>query len=189
MASIDEHTIIERVLAGETEAFAPLVERYSRRLFAFTVQIVGSPEDAEEVVQDAFVNAYRHLNRFRGEASFATWLYRIAYRTAVSAVRARRESYATIDEQSLAQVADERADDLLDSDDENRIGDLQDAIARLTPEERALITLFYYDEHSVEAVAAILAISTANVKVRLHRTRKKLYVLMTDKEDNNGTNT
>ncbi|MDR0972523.1 MAG: sigma-70 family RNA polymerase sigma factor, partial [Prevotellaceae bacterium] len=96
MNPTDEKQCIRRILDGETEWFGTLVERYGRPLFVLAVQIVGQAEDAEEVVQDTFVNAYRHLSRFRGDSAFSTWIYRIAYRTALSFVRKRKEEYVAI---------------------------------------------------------------------------------------------
>lgn len=79
MEQKDESYYIERILDGETEYFSVFLDRYSRPLYTLVVQIVGCPEDAEELLQDIFLKAFRNLNRYKGECRFSTWIYRIAY--------------------------------------------------------------------------------------------------------------
>ncbi len=144
--------------------------------------MVGCAEDAEELVQDVFLKAFRSLHTYKGDCRFSTWLYRIAYNTAVSATRKRKHEFLYLEESTIYNVPDEAVVLVFGStDDEERIAMLAQAIDRLTVEEKALITLFYYEEKSVEETGEILHLSQANVKVRLHRTRKKLYVLMNEK--------
>ena len=83
---IDDEAYINRVLDGDTAGFAPLMERYSRPVFALLVGMTGNRADAEELAQDAFLKAFRSLRSFRRDCSFATWIYRIAYNTALSAL-------------------------------------------------------------------------------------------------------
>ena len=90
MTHHDEERLIRKVLEGNAEAFASLVERYSRPIFALVVRIVGQREEAEELTQDIFVKAYTKLSSFGGRSAFSTWLYRIATNEALSAVRRRR---------------------------------------------------------------------------------------------------
>ncbi|MEG0647327.1 MAG: RNA polymerase sigma factor, partial [Bacteroides sp.] len=137
---------------------------------------------AEELVQDVFLKAFRSLHTYKGDCRFSTWLYRIAYNTAVSSTRKRKHEFLYIEESTIYNVPDEVADSVFGiTEDEERIILLTQAIDRLTVEEKALITLFYYEEKSIEETGEILNLSQANVKVRLHRTRKKLYVLMNEK--------
>lgn len=182
MVQKDELHTIERILDGETELFAVFLDRYGRPLYSLIVQIVGCPEDAEELVQDVFLKAFRSLRSYKGECQFSTWLYRIAYNTAISATRKRRQEFFYIEENAINNVSDEKANAVLgESDDEERIAQLACAIDLLTVEEKALITLFYYEEKSMDEVGEILNLTLSNVKVRLHRTRKKLYLLMKGK--------
>lgn len=182
MVQKDEIHTIERILDGETELFAVFLDRYGRPLYSLIVQIVGCAEDAEELVQDVFMKAFRSLRSYKGECRFSTWLYRIAYNVAISATRKRRQEFLYIEENTINNVPDEKADSVLgDTDDEERITQLACAIDLLTVEEKALITLFYYEEKSMDEVGEILNLTLSNVKVRLHRTRKKLYVLMNKK--------
>lgn len=182
MEQIDEARYIERILNGETECFSVFLDRYARPLHVLIVQIVGCQEDAEELVQDVFMKAFRSLSRYKGECRFSTWLYRIAYNVAISATRKTKHEFLYIEENTINNVSDEKADAVLGvTDDEERITQLTQAIGRLSVEEKALITLFYYEEKSLDEVGEILSLTLSNVKVRLHRTRKKLYILMNEK--------
>jgi RNA polymerase sigma-70 factor (ECF subfamily) len=178
----EETLYIKRIIAGETELFAHFLQRYSRPVYSLTVQIVSSPLDAEELVQDVFMKAFRNLSRYRAESSFSTWLYRIAYNTAISAVRRKKQELFYIEENTINNVPDDKADALFyPTDDEERLEKLVQAVDLLAAEEKAIITLFYYEEKPILEIAEILKLSPANVKVKLHRIRKKLYILI-----NNG---
>ena len=173
-----ETRIIRRVLEGDTDSFRHIVDAYSERLFRLVVRIVDRPEDAADVVQDAFVRAYSRLSTFDGRSSLSTWLYTIAARQAISHARSRLRRPDTVDERDLAAISDSCADSLLDSPDDPRLAALPDAIDRLSPDERTLITLHYLEEMSLREVAVVLGITEGNAKVRLLRTRRKLYLLI-----------
>lgn len=174
-----ETDYIRRILEGETNLFAWFLERYSRPIHSLIFQIVPNREDAEELTQDAFIKAFRKLDDFKGDCSFSTWLYRIAYNTAVSATRMKKRILLEPVENVLENVADETVDALLDKiDNEEMLQKLEQAIDYLNTEEKALITLYYLQEKPVQDVALILSLSPENVKVKLFRTRKKLYTWM-----------
>ena len=168
MEQKDESYYIKRILEGETEHFSVFLDRYSRPLYALIVQIVGCHEDAEELLQDVFLKAFRHLNR--------------AYNAAISATRKKKQELLYIEENTINNVPDDVADSVLArAEDEEQVDRLSRAIDQLNGEEKALITLFYYEEKSLEEIGEVLKISISNVKVRLHRTRKKICVLMNNK--------
>src|SRR5260370_11627291 len=95
----DDLALIKLVLAGDRRAFEPLVRKHERRAFRVTLAVLGNVEDAEEVMQDAFIKAYRHLDQFRGESRFTTWLTRIAVNEALQKRQTRKES-VSLDESS-----------------------------------------------------------------------------------------
>ncbi|KAA6340762.1 ECF RNA polymerase sigma factor SigW [termite gut metagenome] len=178
----EETLYIKRILAGETELFAHFLDRYSRSIYSLVVQIVSSPLDAEELVQDVFMKAFRNLSGYRSECSFSTWLYRIAYNAAISAVRRRKQEFLYIGENTINNVSDDKANELLyPTDNEERLEKLVQAVGLLETEEKAIITFFYYEEKPVAEIADILKLSPANVKVKLHRIRKKLYILINNR--------
>jgi len=175
----EEALYIKRILDGETELFALFLDRYSRPIHSLVIQIVSTAEDAEEVVQDVFLKAFKSLGSYRGDAGFSTWLYRIAYNMALSTTRKRKQEFAWLEDDYINNLPDDVADTVLfPTDDEEKIVRLIQAIELLKPEEKALITLYYYEEKPVEEVAEITKLTPSNVKVKLHRIRKKLYVLL-----------
>lgn len=175
----NEKELIKRITQGETELFAHIAEHYAQAVYALIVRIVGNNEDAEELTQDVLLRVFENLPYFNFKSSFSTWLYRIAYNHAISFARHRRQPHYAIDENRLRNVSDDEVEQMeATADNEQQIEALARAINRLDAEERALITLFYYKERSVAECAEIMSQSENNIKVRLHRIRKKLYILI-----------
>ena len=179
----NEKELITRFKKGDSEAFAYLMQRYAEQVYALVVRIIQHREDAEELTQDIFIKAYEQMESFSGRSSFATWLYRIAYNSAVSHTRRRRPSHFTIDEGRLSAVSDEDIEQMEENISDANIDALMHAIEQLDAEERALVTLFYYEQRSITECAEIIHQSENNTKVRLHRIRKKLYVIITHSRD------
>ncbi|MBR1765520.1 MAG: sigma-70 family RNA polymerase sigma factor [Bacteroidales bacterium] len=170
----DEQRLIARVLDGHAEDYGYFLERYGSEVFALVARLVPRQEDAEELTQDAFVRAFNRLDSFGGRSSFSTWICRIAYNTVLSWQRRRRMTFLSIDDQP--QLTDTEVDEALD--DEARIGDLRRAIAQLKPDEQTLVTLYYYDSRPLADIAYILDLEPGTIATRLHRIRRKLYLLM-----------
>ena len=170
----DEQKLIVQILDGHAEDFGYFLERYSQDAFAIVVRLVPQQEDAEELVQDAFVRAFNHLETFGGRSSFSTWVCRIASTTAISWLRKRRMKYLSIDDQP--QLTDTEVDEVFD--DESRIEELRRAITLLKPDEQTLITLYYYDNRQLNDIAYILDVDSGTLATRLYRIRRKLYLLM-----------
>lgn len=179
----DETYIIQRILNGETSLYGYFLQTYAEQVFRLVVPIVGNREDAEELTQDVFLKAFDKLATFRRESSFSTWIYAIAYRAALS--QARKHSYRehAMDEHELASLSDTVVDESLDETNETRLMLLRRAIPRLKTEEQALITLFYREGKSLQEIATIMGQKEGTLKVWLHRTRKKLYILMRKEEE------
>jgi len=181
MENPDETIYIKRILNGETNLYSFFLERYSRTIHSLIVRIIPSKEDAEELTQDTFLKAFHKLDTFKGDCSFSTWLFRIAYNTAISATRKKKIVFPFIDETLLENVSDKLMDTVFEEDDnESRLQMLEEAITKLTVEEKTLITLYYTDSKTVAEIADLLEQSTDNVKIKLFRVRKKIYVLMTN---------
>lgn len=179
----NESHIILNVLAGKTDEFAYFLDTYGQAVYGLVVSMVGSEADAEELTQDAFMRAFRNLGSFRGQSSFLTWIYRIAYNVAISFLRRQRQEDCTADDRFWANVADTQVDEALDDATDDRIACLERAVQRLSAEERALLTLFYEEGKTLQEVAHILDLTPGTAKVRLHRLRKKLYVMMQNEEE------
>ena len=170
---------IQRIQAGDVACFACLLDKYSRPINSLILKVVRSQEEAEELAQDTFMKVFKNLASFKGDCSFSTWIYRIAYNTAVSETRRRKREWACIDQARLANLPDSEAERMDAWEGRQEYLDaLARAVGELEPEERALVTLFYYEEYSVSECAGITQMSESNIKVRLHRIRKKLYILV-----------
>ena len=167
---------IDRVLNGDSNAFAPLINRYKDLIFTLVIKIVKDREDAEEVAQDSFIKAYQKLDSFEGKSKFSTWLYTIAYRNALTKVRKKKLETTDIDSYVLDNHKDDHDFPQLEA---IKNGEQQkyvrEAIDRLGETDSLLITLFYLHDNSIEEIQEITEMSQSNVKVRLFRARKKLH--------------
>lgn len=168
MERLTDMQIVQRVAAGDSGLFGLLVERYSAPIFGLALRIVRDQTLAEEVTQETFIRAYEHIGTFRGACAPATWLYRIAYNRALK--ECRRRSFSRLD--AVNEPAEEEPP--ASRYDEQTVARMRRALTRLSPEERALVTLFYEEERPVAQIAEITGMSAGNVKVRLHRLRQHI---------------
>jgi RNA polymerase sigma-70 factor (ECF subfamily) len=169
-----DEDIVRRVLEGDIASFELILRRYNQRLYRVARSIVGNDSEAEDVVQEAYLNAYRHLGDFAGRSSFATWLTRIAVHEASARRRSRqRMRNIEIDEaESLTMRPTRQADDELST---RELGDvLRLVIDELPPEFRVVFTMRLVEGLSTEEAAECLGLSQENVKIRLHRARSRL---------------
>ncbi len=167
---------IDRSLQGDTDAFGQLVSKYQNRLYNSMVHYLRDEAEAEDVVQEAFVLSFTRLQSFKRQSSFYTWLYRIAFNTAISRSRRRRPRVSI--ERDLGQAADQ-----LDHDSPKpgqrletaeRVGILMSALDRLSEEHRLILVLREMDELSYEEISEILDLPIGTVRSRLHRARNQL---------------
>jgi RNA polymerase sigma factor (sigma-70 family) len=167
---MDVTALIPRILSGDGQAYAQVVKRYQHMVYTVCHRVLRNAEDAEEATQDSFVKAYQHLAGFSGQAKFSTWLYSIAYRTAISHGRKRRHDTASLDDMTHHPPAEDPAP----SDRSELRGVLDKALARLPAEDASILSFFYLEELSVEEIVTVTGLGASNVKVKLHRGRKKL---------------
>jgi RNA polymerase sigma factor (sigma-70 family) len=178
MMQMEELQIIERVQRGDTNAFSCLVTKYQDVVFSIALKVLKNRNDAEEMAQETFIKAYRSISTFRGKSKFSTWLFSIAYNTCISSVRKKKFPATSID---LVRLNDEEDDwDDLELTEEERSKMLEMSLKKLPEDDYTLIILYYYEEQSIEDVSRIVGLSESNVKVKLHRARKKLYMIMSD---------
>jgi RNA polymerase sigma-70 factor (ECF subfamily) len=172
MENMSDLFYVQRVKAGDMQAFVTIVSRYGEIVFTVVRKLVDSREDAEDITQEVFIKVFKSLERFREESEFSTWLYRIAYNTAISALRKRKlpcvpaDSYLAEDSGLSAGEGDDEA--------EIKLQYLEQALKKLPPDEIFLVTLHYMDRQSIENISAVSGLSVSNVKVKLYRIRKKL---------------
>ena len=172
---MDERDWIQRIVAGDTQSFSCLVAKYEKMAYTIALRIVGNQEDAEEVVQDAFLKMYRALPSFAGESKFSSWFYRIVYRTALDTLRGRKlfEDYEEIGQTDVSLAEQETASGVLERKDRKEI--IGEVMKRLPASESLILTLYYLEECSVEEIRKITDLSETNIKTRLFRSRKHFY--------------
>jgi RNA polymerase sigma factor (sigma-70 family) len=176
MENRDDNHYIELVIKGETAAFAPLVNRHKDLVFTIAMNITRNREDAEEVAQDVFLKAFQKLTGFRKESSFQTWLYRIAYNEAISKVRKNRIKTLDLEEEIMEIIPDNEVEENiagLDELEQKQV--IAQILDKLQEIDRVLVTLFYLENQPVTEISGITGLGESNVKVRLHRVRKRIY--------------
>ena len=173
---LGDNEIISRVLKGEQNAYAELVNRYQAYVFTLVFRMIKTREDAEEVAQDVFIKAYRSLADFRGESKFSTWLYTIARTTSITFLRKKKLDVHSLDNEKVFEVADSKDSGFRANlvEQKSRVNMVNEAIAMLSPDDAEIITLFYKAEQNLEEIARILRLEANTVKVRLHRARTRL---------------
>ncbi len=185
-----EAEIIRRVLRGQTEAYAVLIERHRDRAMTLALRMLKNREDAEEALQDAFVKAFRGLRSFKADSKFATWLYRILYNGCATRLR-RSGSYGKeIPDYDLVEKEAVRTEARPDRRYEFK--ELQEIVAQGMEEIPAIyggiLTLYFVQEMSYEEIAEVTGISLNTVKTRLFRARKYLrdYIARSFSETKSG---
>ena len=187
----DDRRLIEECLKGRPAAFGELVRRYQDRLYNSIYRVVDHADDAYDVVQEAFLNAYQSLNSFKGDAEFFTWLYRIAFNTAISLKRKKRAVLRLewgLDDKCGLEPADESSYSQPGSHLERTEEDamLQAALNRLSPEHRAVLVLKEIDGQKYEDIAEILGVPIGTIRSRLHRARLELRDLLQAEDSSHG---
>ncbi|MBT1699691.1 sigma-70 family RNA polymerase sigma factor [Fulvivirgaceae bacterium PWU4] len=170
MTNLLDLAIIDRVLAGEQNLYAELVNRYKSYAYTIALKILQNRPEAEEAAQDAFIKAFHHLSGFNRQSKFSTWFYRIVFNTAISYKRKHRHQFQSIDTAVIEYH--QEADVTLEKNDKQRY--LQQAMAKLNEADRTALTLFYMQEFSLEEISEIMSMQANTVKVRIHRARQRV---------------
>ena len=173
---LNDNEIISKVLSGDHQAYAGLVNRYQNYVFTLTLRMVKNREDAEEVAQDVFIKAFKYLADFKGASKFTTWLYTIVSNTSISFLRKKKLDIHSLDNENVFAAAANQDSGMRANtiEQKSKIGMVNNAIQLLNPDDAQIITLFYKAEQSLEETAQILGIETNAAKVRLHRARTRL---------------
>jgi RNA polymerase sigma-70 factor, ECF subfamily len=176
----DDASLIAATLAGDTAAFGQLVGLYQDRLYNSLLRVLGSAEDAADIVQDAFVQAYTKLDTFRGSSAFYTWLYRIAFNLAMSHAR-RGHKTASLDG-IKALVGEEPMDGQPTAEasvlEQERAEMVHAALAELNMEYRQILVLREIDGCRYDEIAEILSLPVGTVRSRLFRARMHMRDLL-----------
>ncbi|MCH2196665.1 sigma-70 family RNA polymerase sigma factor [Kordia sp.] len=179
MTQNTDQDYIDQIRSGNVNAYSMLVAKYKNMVFTLALRIVENREDAEEVSQDTFIKAYRKLDSFKGTSKFSTWLYRIVYNTSLDYVKKNKRVVLSehIDEINESDIGSMQ-NALTYIEDKERKETIEKALLKLPEEERILLTLFYFEELPLKEISEIVKISYDNVKIKLHRSRKKLFHIL-----------
>ena len=183
----DETLLIRRILDGQTELFRHLAGRYANQVLRMVARLIPSSEEAEEATQDTLVEAFRSLSRYDArQASFQTWLMRIAYHTALKHYRQHHKSVPIIEVEQrwLDTVPDDETDALLDDTTANRLMLMERAIDMLKPDDQMLLNLYYFDNRPIREIACITEHEESYLHSRLQWIRKKLAIIVKTLESN-----
>ncbi len=172
----DDTQLIDDTLAGDAEAFGQLVQKYQDRLFNTIAHVLGDRVEAEDVVQDAFVQAFVKLQTFQRASAFYTWLYRIAFNLSVSRRRRRRPTV------SIEQAAHSSGYEPMGNEEpaelrlerQERAGKVKAALATLSRDHRAILVLREIEGCDYERIGEVLELPPGTVRSRLHRARSQL---------------
>jgi len=174
MRNLSDQEIIDSVRKGNSSDYSIIVNRYKNKAFSMLKRMLKNEFEAEEVLQDCFLKAYKSLIAFKGDSKFSTWFYRIVYNTALtklSSQKRKTETEMTSVEDHFNLQSEYGADEIERKD----VSDLiHETISKLPERYSAIITMFYLNEMSVEEISEVMQITVSNVKVMLHRSRNSL---------------
>ena len=181
----NDQVYINKILDGDANAFAVLVDRYKDLVYTLAIRMMKNREEAEEVAQDAFIKTYKSLDKFKGESKFSTWIYRVAYNTCLDRLKKnkRTQNTVTIDEYTEHHVKTiHNALHKIEASEKKEA--IQQCIELLPSDDSFLLTLYYFEELSLEEIGKIVGLKPNNVKVKLFRSRKKLATILKERLDN-----
>ncbi|MCW8809688.1 MAG: sigma-70 family RNA polymerase sigma factor [Ignavibacteriaceae bacterium] len=174
MRNLSHQEIIDSVRKGNDSDYSIIVDRYKNKAFSMLKRMLKNEFDAEEVLQDCFLKAFKSLSSFKGESKFSTWFYRIVYNTALTKLSSKKRMTET----QMSSVEDhfnlesEYGSDEIEKEDVNQL--IHDTISKLPERYSAIITMFYLNEMTIEEISEAMQLSVSNVKVMLHRSRNSM---------------
>lgn len=171
-----EYIQIRKILNGETEAFEYFVREYKDSAFSIAISIVKNEFDARDVVQEAFLKAFKGLKNFRKESSFSTWFTRILINESYKFIKREQKNYQNVPHDVSEEIVEEvsRAWDMIIKDERQFY--IRNAIQKLPPKEAMALTLYYMEEYSLDEICNVSGLSASHVKVLLFRGRRNLYI-------------
>jgi RNA polymerase sigma-70 factor (ECF subfamily) len=172
----DDAAAIARAVAGEEDGFREIVDRHSRAIYQLAYRITGRAEDAEDVVQDTFIKAFRQIGTFEARSSVATWLHRIGANCAIDLVRRRRpfevaEAPETLDQRTVPGAWTSQAALVESAEIQRRI---EETLTELSAKERAAFVMRHFQDSSIDDIASTLGMNTSAAKHAVFRAVRKM---------------
>lgn len=179
MTTNNDQFLIDAIRRGNTNAYGQLALRYKDLVYTLALRMLKHREEAEEAAQDAFIKAYTSLDKFKGESKFSTWLYKITYNTCLDRLKKNKKHFNDVAIDEFTEHKLETIDNALETLIKNERSKLvRQCIDKLPSESSMLLTLFYFEELSLDEISKIVNINANTVKVKLFRARKKLAVVL-----------
>ena len=183
MDILEDEILVTKLQLGDQDAFDELMRRYKHRIYAYILRSVKNYEDAEELTVEVFFKVYRALHKWKPQAKFSTWLYKIAYNVSIDHHRAKKRHIIHSLDNNLLSIDEPTAKDL-GSDPEKLIVEkdrhrvINQAVDHLSQNQKKVFLMNRYDGLQIKEIAEILGIAEGTVKIHLHRAIKKLRVLL-----------
>jgi len=177
-----DQKIIDKIVGGDTNAFSVLVDRYKNMVYTLALRMIKNREEAEEISQDTFIKVYKSLHKFKGNSKLSTWIYKVAYNSCLDKLRKDQKDYnlVPIDEYTEYQVKTiDNALDALEAQEQKQL--IQDCLQLLPSTDSFLLTLFYFEDLSLDEISIIVNLKPNNVKVKLFRIRKNLATILQER--------
>jgi RNA polymerase sigma factor (sigma-70 family) len=174
-----EKLYLQKVLEGDVSKFSFFIEKYKDMAFSIAFRIIDDREDAEEIVQDSFLKAYKALSKFRQDSKFSTWFYKIVVNNSLSRLKRDKTKSYNIDLDKVSNVVIDNVESVykgLTIAEQHKFINI--ALTELSVEDRLLLTLYYLNENSLEEITEITEITHENLKMKIHRARKKMYIIL-----------
>lgn len=179
MTNKNDQLYITKVINGDSNAFAYLVDSYKDMVYSLAYKMTKNREEAEEVSQDTFIKAFKNLKNFKGDSKFSTWLYRITYHACLDAIKKNKKHNNSFEINEITFNQIKSVEDTLQTiERKERAKIIDNCLLQLPEDERSIIWLFYYEELSLKEIIEVTSLSEANIKVKLHRARKKMLTIV-----------
>ena len=175
MTTNQEMLIINKIIGGDTQDFAVLVDRYKDLVFTLAIRMLKNREEAEEVSQDTFIKIYKALSKFKGDSKLSTWVYKVTYNTCLDRIKKNNRRYNEVPIDSYTENKIKTLDNALDAmEAKEQQQTIQNCLQELSSKDSFLLTLFYFEELSLEEISKVVTMEANTVKVNIHRARKRL---------------
>jgi RNA polymerase sigma factor (sigma-70 family) len=174
-----DNLYLRKVLEGDVSRYSYFIEKYKDMAFSIAFRIINNREDAEEIVQDSFLKAFKALRKFKHDSKFSTWFYRIVVNNSLSRLNRAKPESMNIDLDKVSNDVIEKVETVykgLTHSDQQKF--ITIALAEMCVEDRLLLTLYYLNENSLEEIIEITDIAQENLKMKIHRARKKMYIVL-----------
>lgn len=182
MTTHDDQFYINKILNGETNAFAILVDRYKNLVFTLTLQMLKNREEAEEAAQDTFIKVYKSLSMFKGDSKFSTYIYKVAYNSCLDRIKKNKKQLKEVSIDKFTEHQVKTIDNALNALTEAEYKQsIKDCIDLLPEMDGFLLTLYYFEELSLDEIATVVNLEANNIKVKLFRSRKKLMTIFKER--------